>query len=337
MSNHLPVGKLKAESLKTLLSKYSIIDDTVVVGPSIGEDAAVIDFGDRYLVATTDPVTFATDEIGWYTLHINANDIATRGARPKWLLATMLFPEGKTTEETVEAIFSQISKACQDLGVSLIGGHTEITSGIDRPIVVGQMLGEVEKDALVSTSGAQVGDDIVLTKGIAIEATSLLARERADVLGVTFSQEFLERCRKFLHKPGISILRDAEIAVQVAEIHAMHDPTEGGVAMGLHETCEAAGVGLIVYREKIPVFPETVQLCRHFHLNPLGVIASGALLICVAPEEAPRVIDALSAENITASIIGKIVEKGFGAKMKEKGKFRNLPRFERDEIAKVFE
>ena len=337
MNNSLPVGKLKSSYLKKLLDTYCFVDERVIVGPKIGEDAAVIDFGDRYLVATTDPITFATDEIGWYTLHINANDIATRGGRPKWLLATVLFPEEKTTEEVVETVFSQISNACQNLGISLVGGHTEITSGIDRPIVTGLMLGEVEKDTLVTTSGAQVGDDIILTKGIAIEATSLLAREMAGVLRNIFSQEFLERCKGFIHDPGLSVLRDAEIAVRSAQVHAMHDPTEGGLALGLHEICEAAGVGMLIRKERIPVFPETEQLCDHFHLDPLGSLASGALLICLSQKDTENVIETLQDEGIRASVIGTVKEKGFNVKMETGGIIRDLPKFERDEIAKVFE
>ena len=339
MENHnpFPIGKLQSDYLKELLQKYCPIDESVLIGPKIGEDAAVIDMGDRYLVATTDPITFATDEIGWYSVHINANDIATMGAKPRWFLATILLPEKSASEETVESIFSQLSSACQKLEVSWCGGHTEITSGIDRPIIIGQMLGEVEKSRLVTSSGAQVGNDIILTKGIAIEATSLIVRERADVLRKTCSQEFLDRCRKFLHKPGINIVRDAEIATQAAHIHAMHDPTEGGLAMGLYELCEAADVGMLIKRECIPIFPETMQLCEHFHLDPLGSIASGALLICLSQKDTENVVEALQIEGIQATVIGKVKERDFGVKIEDEGKIRGLPKFERDEITKMFE
>jgi hydrogenase expression/formation protein HypE len=336
-SNPFPVGKLHSDYLKELLQRYCPVDESVIVGPKIGEDAAVIDLGDRYLVATTDPITFATDEIGWYSVHINANDIATMGAKPRWFLATILLPERGTAEALVESIFAQISSACRNLRISLCGGHTEITSGIDRPIVVGQMLGEVEKSRLVTSSGARVGDDIIVTKGIAIEATSLTARERADVLRKTFSEEFLDKCRKFLHEPGISVLRDAEIATQTSHVHAMHDPTEGGLAVGLYELCEAADVGMLIKRERIPVFPETVQLCDHFHLDPLGSIASGALLICLSQKDTENVVEALQGESIRASVIGTVKEREFGVKMEKRGVIQDLPKFERDEITKIFE
>ncbi|UCE20506.1 MAG: AIR synthase family protein [Gemmatimonadota bacterium] len=337
MHKEFATGKLNTDSLGALLKRYCHVDESVIVGPKIGEDAAVIDLGDRCLVATTDPITFATDEIGWYSVHINANDIASMGAKPKWFLATVLLPEGETSEALVESIFSQISSACQNLGISLCGGHTEITSGIDRTIVVGHMLGEVAKSKLVISAGARSGDNILLTKGIAIEATSIMARERREELGHDFSHEFLERCRGFLRDPGIGVVLDAEIATQSADVHAMHDPTEGGLAMGLYELCEAADVGVLIKKEHIPIFPETMQLCNHFHLDPLGSIASGALLICLASEDTANVVEALQSEGVRASVIGTVTDRKFGVKMEDEGKIRDLPRFERDEITKLFE
>jgi hydrogenase expression/formation protein HypE len=137
----LPVGKLPAELLQRLFAKYVPADPRVIVGPQVGEDAAVLDMGDRYLVATTDPITFATDEMGWYALHVNANDLAVRGAQPRWFMATVLLPEGRSHEAEVEQLFAEVAEACAIVGVSLVGGHTEVTAGLPRPIVVGAMLG----------------------------------------------------------------------------------------------------------------------------------------------------------------------------------------------------
>jgi len=229
MPETLAVGKLDMEFLTALLEQYARTDDErVVVGPRVGEDALVIDFGDRFLVAKTDPITFATDEIGWYAVNVNANDIATTGAICRWFLATLLLPEGRTTKQLVETIFAQMSQACRSLDIALCGGHTEITYGLDRPIVVGQMLGEVEREALVTTDGMRVGDDLILTKGIAIEGTAIIAREKADALANKFRPDFIARCQGFLHDPGISVVADARLATAQARIHAMHDPTEGG-------------------------------------------------------------------------------------------------------------
>lgn len=337
MMKFFPVGKLKMDYLAELMTRYAQSDERVVVGAKMGEDAAVIDFGDRYLVAKTDPITFATSEIGWYAVNVNANDVATMGALPKWFLATLLLPEGKTNEELVEEVFSQISTACQQLDISFCGGHTEITYGLGRPIVVGQMLGEVKRDSLVTTAGAQVGDDILLTKGLAIEATSIIAREKADELVGDHPPEFIARCRDFLHRPGISVVPEAWIAVERARIHAMHDPTEGGIATGLWELARAAEVGLMIDEEAIPVLPETASLCAKYGLDPLGVIASGSLLITLAPGDSGGVIEALNEVGIEAAVIGKVVEKGKGLKLRTGGAVKELPCFERDEIARLFE
>ena len=207
--------------LERLLRQNSITDPRVIVGPSIGEDAAVIDTGGpRYLVAKTDPITFTADQIGWYAVHINANDIATMGARPVWFLATLLLPQNLTTEGVAEKIFRDVLEACQMIGVSLVGGHTEITHGLTRPIVVGQMLGEVDKNRLVRTNGARPGDVIILTKGIAIEGTAIIARERADEVARILGKEALARCQNFVFRPGISVLKDAVIATESGEIHS---------------------------------------------------------------------------------------------------------------------
>jgi len=336
----LPLGKLPHEQLAALLRRYAPDDPRVLVGPHLGEDATVIDWGgdsgDRLLVAKTDPITFATDEIGWYAVNVNANDVACMGATPRWFLATLLLPEGRTDDALVTRIFDQVGQACAALGVSLVGGHSEITYGLDRPIVVGHMLGEVPRERLVTTGGAQVGDVLLLTKGVAVEATSIIAREKAAELTGRFSVEFLARCQNFLHDPGISVVRDAQVAAVAGRVHAMHDPTEGGLATGLWELAWAADVGLEVIAEALPVLPETAQLCQAFDLDPLGVIASGALLAAVAPGDAAAVRRALEAVSIPAFDIGRVVDKAAGVTLLTAGGSRPLPRFARDEIARLF-
>jgi hydrogenase expression/formation protein HypE len=335
----LPLGKLPHEQLARLLSRYTSDDPRILVGPRLGEDATVIDWGDdsgdRLLVAKTDPITFATDEIGWYAVNVNANDVACMGATPRWFLITLLLPEGRTDSALVERIFDQIGQACTVLGVSLAGGHTEITYGLDRPIVVGHMLGEVARDRLVTTGGARVGDVLLLTKGVAVEATAIIAREKADELAGRFSAEFLVRCQGFLHDPGISVVRDARIATAAGRVHAMHDPTEGGLATGLWELAWAADVGLDV-AATLPVLPETAQLCQAFDLDPLGVIASGALLMAVPHDEVKAIQRALEAEDIPAFEIGRVVEKAAGVTLLTAKGRQMLPRFARDEIARLF-
>lgn len=334
---NLPVGKLRAETLQRLFDKYAPGDARVVVGPRIGEDAAVVEMGDRYLVATTDPITFATDEIGWYALQVNANDLAVRGARPRWFLATLLLPEQATTDALVEQIFSQIGQACAEMEVSLVGGHTEVTHGLDRPIVVGTMLGEVARDKLVTTRGARVGDSLLLTKGVPLEGAALIAREKeAELLRRGVEPSLIERARSFLHRPGLSVVPEALLAVELAPVHSMHDPTEGGVATALWELAEASGVGLRVERERIPLLPEGERLCREWGLDPLGTIASGSLLLALAPADAAIVLHALAREGIDCAFIGQVVPETDGVTLLEGGRSRPMPTFPQDEITKLF-
>ncbi|MBE9506573.1 MAG: AIR synthase family protein [Chloroflexi bacterium] len=343
-----PLGKLPAEHLARLLARYAPSDPRVIVGPGVGHDAAVISFSTpargqagRYLVAKTDPITFASREIGWYAVHVNANDVACTGATARWFLATLLLPEGRAHPSLVDTIFDQIAAACRELDVELVGGHTEITHGLDRPIVVGCMLGEVAPERLVRPDGARPGDVLLVTKGIAVEGTAIIARdivaqEKADTL-VGVDSTLLERSRGFLHHPGISVVRDAAVATAAGEVHALHDPTEGGLATGLWELAEAAGAGLEVDEAAIPILPETQVLCKRLGLDPLGLIASGALLLAVAPGDADAILVALDEVDIAAARIGRVVEREWGVVLRTAAGKRPLPRFGRDEITRLFE
>jgi hydrogenase maturation factor len=334
----LPLGKLSPELMSDLLGRhtFSFPDDRVLVYPGVGEDAAVIDVGERWLVAKTDPITFASDEIGWYAVHVNANDIAAAGGVPRWFLSTLLLPEGAADQALVERIMGQIASACRSLGVVPCGGHTEVTYGLDRPIVVGAMLGDIVPGNLVRSCDVQVGDVVLLTKGVAVEGTAIMAREREQELGALFSAEFLRRCKGFLHDPGISVVRDALIAAEAAPVHAMHDPTEGGVATGLWELALASGVGLEVDAARIPVFEETQLLCEALELNPLGVIASGALLIAVSSADVEAVRTALIGAGIEVEPIARATPPEQGCVLRMLQGLEPLPRYDQDEIARLF-
>ena len=330
----MQAGKLPLEMLAGLLDEVEATDPRVVLGPRPGEDAAIIDIGDRYLVAKTDPITFATDLIGWYLVQVNVNDLAVAGATPRWLLVTLLLPEG-ASPDMVADIFRQLREACASLDIALVGGHTEITYDLPRPVAVGALLGEADKDEIVLTSGVRPGDSILLTKGVAIEGTSILAREAPEALAAGgVDADVIERAREMLFSPGISVLRDTEIVRSAATVHAMHDPTEGGVATGLLEMATAAGVGLAIDGDRIPVVPECAQVCGALGLDPLGLIASGALLAAVAPEDAPRVVAALAEQSIHAAEIGRATDASEGLKLAVAGEVRELPRFDRDELAR---
>ena len=340
MTHTYPLGKLPPEHLAQLFERHGTQNRRVLLGPGVGHDAAVISFcghaADRLLVAKTDPITFASDQIGWYAVHVNANDVACTGATPQWFLATLLLPQEGTDRALVDEIFDQIATTCEDLDVGLVGGHTEITHGFDRPVIVGFMLGEVPADKLVRPDGARPGDELLLTKGIAVEGTALIAREKTTDLQ-DIHPAVLQRSRDFLQQPGISVVRDAAIALGAGDVHAMHDPTEGGLATGLWELAEAAGVGLIVDRESIPVFEETTALCCALGLDPLGLIASGALLLAVAADHTAQISRALEDAAITVARIGRVVKAEEGRVLREGGISHPLPTFERDEIARLFE
>ena len=333
----LPIGKLPSDLLERLLARYASDDKRVVLGSRVGEDAAVIDMGDRYLVAKTDPITFATEDIGWYAVNVNANDVACCGATPRWFLATVLLPPGCSAER-VEKIFDQIATACRGLGVSLCGGHTEITYGLERPIVVGQMLGEVAPEAMITTGGAMPGDDLILTKGIALEGTAIIASECAAELAGIMTPEAITDCGELLVNPGISVVRDAQIALQAGEIHALHDPTEGGLATGLHELAQASGTGLSIDVGAVPLLPQCDRICAHLKLDPLGLIASGALLIAAERGSTRDIVHALSEAGINAVRFGKVVDAGKGRLVTQRdGSTSELPVFSRDEITRLFE
>ncbi len=338
MVKTLPLGKLNFDSLERLLEKYpGALDERLIVGPKVGEDAAVIDFPDRYLIAKTDPITFAMDDIGWYAVHINANDIAIRGARPRWFQSAILLPEEHTTEALIEKIFGQISRACRDLGVTIVGGHTEISPGLDRPIAVGSMFGEVEKGKLVTTSGAKPGDDVLLTKGIVIEGTAIIARKKqGDLRKRGYDEGFIRRCMDYLYEPGISVVKDALLANQF-EIHSMHDPTEGGLATGLYEMAKASRVGMLIYGDRIDLLPESERLCAEYGLDPLGTITSGSLVLATDPENAQKVLEAYLNSGIKASLIGKVEERSFGMKILKNDGIADLKWSEKDEITRFFE
>ena len=335
--NSLPVGKLPGTLLKKLLDKINIKDEQVILGPSIGEDVAVIRLGGKLLVAKTDPVTFATDLIGWYAVNVNANDIATMGVPPRWFLATVLLPEQCTGKEA-EEIFDQILSACNSLGITLVGGHTEISYGFKRPVIVGCMLAEAEDRPLITTAGAKPGDDIVITKGIAIEGTALIAREAGQkLLSPVLDKGLLKRATNYLFSPGISVLKEALIASSTAKVNSMHDPTEGGLATGLREIAQAAQVGILVEETKIPVLAECRAICDKLALNHLGLLASGAMIITLPSFETPGLLEALHEDKIEATLIGKVVGPEEGIKIRSARGTQELPQFERDELARFLD
>ena len=336
MGAQLRPGKLPNSLLKQMLADLRAEDPRVLIGPGVGEDAAHISFGGSTLIAKVDPVTFATDMIGWYAVNVNANDVAASGGTPRWFLATVLLPEGADSSGAA-SILDQMREAADELGVELIGGHTEVTIGLPRPIVCGAMLGEAPASKAISTAGAMAGDSVILTRGIAIEGTSILAREMPErLLEGGVGQDVIDRSANYLFDPGISVVSAARTAMDSGGVTAMHDPTEGGLGTALWEVAEACGRGLEVDASAVQVLPETKAVCRVLGIDPWGLIASGSLLIMVRPKAESNLVERLGMAGLCPAVIGSVSD-GEGVTVRKGSNRGPLRTFERDEIARVFE
>lgn len=330
----LSPGKLSPKFLGQLISSLPQ-DKRVIVGPMVGGDAAVIDFGKTCLVVKTDPITFTKENLGWYVVNINANDIACMGAVPRWFLATLLLSQKGASKGLVKKIFKQVSSACQELGVSLVGGHTEVTPGLNRAIIVGQMIGEVAREKLVGSSGAKVGDVVLLTKGVAIEGTHVIYQEKGEELKKRVSIKILNKMKDLIHEPGISVVKEALLASGSVKVHSMHDPTEGGLRVGLWELASASGVGMRIEKEKIPILKETEAVCELYGLDPLGLLASGALILSMDLKEAEKLCPIYKKEGIECSVIGKVVPREKEVRLIDRGKEVVLSEIYQDELNKI--
>lgn len=299
-------GKVPPKILEDCVFSYlGASDPAVLYGPGIGRDAALLQIGRHVTVATTDPITGAVEHIGAYAIKICANDVATFGIRPRWFLATILLPES-AKPELLRTIMHSMHTAAKDLQVAIVGGHSEITPGLTRPIVVGFMLGIAEKGRYVTSADAKEGNALILTKGVGIEGTAILATDRTDDLSPHLPSSLIKRAQLFFNK--ISVVADGLEAMATGAVTAMHDPTEGGVANGLHELADASNLGFIVTRNALTIHEETHQICNFLGLDPLNLIASGAMLIAVKASKEQEVLSVLQKAGIQSSIIGKLVE-----------------------------
>ena len=322
----LPPGKIPVDILKEVVFKNLGAErKEVVVGPSAGIDGAVLDLGDKSIVVSMDPITGAVERIGWLAVNVNANDVATFGVEPAFLFSCMLLPENAGSK-LVEAISTQMNTAAKALNVAIVGGHCESTLGLANPIVVCCIMGMTEKNGYVTAGGAKPGDKLILTKSAGIEGTAILATDREKELQQTLSAEVLEKAKDFWSQ--ISVVKDALTAYRTGGVHAMHDPTEGGVAGGIHEMADASNVGVKVFKETIPVQPETAEICRHFQVDPLQLIGSGALLVSAEAKSASQIVRALKLEGIQASVIGEFTENQAQRVLTQKdgGREKALPR-----------
>jgi hydrogenase maturation factor len=302
----LPPGKIPIDILKEVVFKNLGAErKEVVVGPSAGIDGAVLDVGDKSLVVSMDPITGAVERIGWLAVNVNANDVATFGVEPVFLFSCIMLPEN-AERKLVETISAQMNAAAEDLGIAIVGGHCESTPGLTNPIVVGCTMGLTGKGRYVTAGGAKARDKLILSKSAGIEGTAILATDRKQALKKTMSATMIQAAKNFYGQ--ISVVKDALTACKTGGVHAMHDPTEGGIAGGIHEMADASNVGVKVFEEAITVQPETAKICSYFQIDPLQLISSGALLISGEAKNANEIVSNLKLKRIQASVIGEFTE-----------------------------
>ncbi len=335
MKATMPLGKVDPEALrKRVLGRLPQQGHRVVVGPAIGEDVAIIDLGglnDSYMIVSSDPISGAEIDIGRYAVHVNANDVATAGARPSLFVANLMMARS-SSERDLDLVASQIAEECAGLGISVIGGHTEV-SPIERTIVSSTMIGFVQKSRLARRP-ARKGDVLVLTKGAGIEGTSIISRAMEEKLTACLGRELIQRAQSFSDR--ISVVPEAMIAAE-HDVRRMHDPTEGGIIGGLMEMCVANRMSALVRVEDIPIPKETHKICDNLGIDPLLLISSGSLLCLFDEESAPDAIKSIEAGGIPCAQIGSIQNTGRSRLCLERGARRTIVReFPCDELWRLF-
>ncbi|MBS7645672.1 MAG: AIR synthase family protein [Candidatus Bathyarchaeia archaeon] len=302
----LPFGKVPSEVLEAYVYPYLGAErDDVVLGPARGEDAAVVDAGKTLVASSCDPISGALSHIGWLAVNISANDVSTLGVRPRWFHSCILLPEGSSVED-LAVVSHQIHEAAEELDIAVVGGHSEVTPGLSHPVVVGFCMGVAAGGRYVTSSGAKPGGRIILTKGVAIEGTAIICSDKAEQVRSILGEEVWRRGSDYIRM--ISVVKEALAAFDFGGVQAMHDPTEGGVAGGLHELADASRCGFKIYEDKLLIKPETRIICEAFNLDPLRLISSGALLIAADRDKAEPLVEYLGGMGVPASIIGEVVE-----------------------------
>ncbi|MFP4588735.1 MAG: AIR synthase family protein [Candidatus Acetothermia bacterium] len=293
------IGKIPPEQLEDyVFSRTGAPGNQLLMGPAYGEDTAAIDLGNQILVINSDPIVFAADRIGDLGVNIASNDVAASGAQPRWLTVTLFVPNG--SERMLDKITSQIHQVALELNISVVGGHSEVVSFLDRPFLCLSCLGTT--DSYISSGGSEIGDVIILTKGAGIEGAGIIATDFKEKLREHLDQAVISKAEKNLEQ--LSVLKEARILSEVAT--AMHDPTEGGVIDGLFEMAAASGNHFEVNQEEIPVSEETRQVCGVMEVDPLKTFGSGALLATVPEAHSEDALIALANQEIPARVIGRV-------------------------------
>lgn len=298
-------GKVPPELLERLVYPHLGRRPDVLVRARVGEDCAVVDFGEWVCVLTTDPITGAGRNLGRIAVYVATNDLAATGAEPVALLVDVLLREGAGEEELSE-LMEDLGRTAAEVGAEVVGGHTEVTAGLDRTLLVTTAVGRAPKDGFVTSSGARPGDALVLTKAAGLEGTAILASDFEDYFQERLGADVVRRAQRFLDE--ISVLPEGRVAAR-AGARAMHDATEGGVVAATLEMAQASGVGVELYVDRVPVRAETEAICGALGLDPLGLVSSGALLVATPDPE--RTVSALRGAGIPAAEVGRFTERGF--------------------------
>lgn len=329
----LPIGKLESELLKKIVfDNIHFRRDEVMTRPGIGEDCAVVDFDTCECVMSTDPITAAISEIGRLSVHISCNDIASNGIEPLGIMLAVMLPEG-TTEAEVNEMMRQAGEASEELGVEIIGGHTEITNAVAQPVIVSTAIGRGLKGASQSAEDMVSGDYLMLTKAAGLEGTGVIAADYEDELSTFLTPDEISEAKSYLEL--VSVVKEG-VAAGKAGTHGMHDVTEGGILGAVWEMCSIAGLGVEVEEAAIPVRDVTMKICDHFDVNVLRLISSGAMLIVVPADKKDEVYDAVTAAGVDAAFIGVVRDKDKGLKIKKRdGSIEDIEPPEADELYKV--
>lgn len=292
----IPESVLKRSVLRQLHNRR----DEVLLGAGVGEDCAALTLeADEVFVMSTDPITGTGKEMGSLAVITTANDLASSGAEPVGVMLTILLPE-ESEEALLKEIMRDAEATCEEFHMQILGGHTEVSAAVNRPVISVSGVGKVKKDAMIKTGGARPGMDIVVSKWIGIEGTVILAKERERELRGRYATTFIDRSKDL--DAYISVLSEAAVAAR-SGVSAMHDITEGGIFGALWEMAEASGVGLEIDLKKIPVRQETIEICEFFGLNPYELISGGSMLM--AAEDGNQLVHELEKAGIPAAVIGK--------------------------------
>ncbi len=324
MNERIETGKVPWELVAERLGKR--LPPEVVLGPGHGEDAALVRMGGETWAIATDPITFASQDAGRLAVVVNANDVAVRGATPRFFLAVVLLSSEDASSEGLAVILDQIRETCESLGVFLIGGHTEVSPGLEHSLVVGTMLGPVRGRAM-TTSGVRPGDLIGMTRWAGLEGTSILLAGWKDGLNAMHPEEPFRPLEELVRGDWLRVVEAANAAAGVAGVSALHDVTEGGVGEALFELAMASGLRIDAPCDGIPVLPETSRICSDLGIDPLGLLGSGALLVACAPSGREELELSMAEASVPFKWIGRASPGPPGV--------TGVPRFARDEVLKV--